>query len=562
MLIELSIKNFAIIDDIRISFSRGLSVLTGETGAGKSIIIEAVNLLLGGRVSGDLVRTGEENAELSAFFEIDPGSNAAKILEDQGMDASEGLMIRRIISSKGRHRLFINSKQSTMHLLKLVTKNLAGISSQHAHQGFLKQENHIDILDQFAGTFPLRREVGRLYNKFSMLKNRIAELKEILEQGDQDNEFLRFQISEIEDAGILPREDEKLEKQKKRLKSSSEIVNAVKRSVNALYLTENSVVEQLGLVKNDLEKVSSLDPVLGEKTEKINMTVLELQDLAEELRTYASTVELDTEALEKTELRLDLVQRLKRKYGGSLESLFAKYDELKKKISSTGEIRKEIDQLTKDTENILNNLHEKSFVLSEKRKAAGKNLSLLVEAEFKDLEMDNAGFTISIEPLSEVSSGNIQYSAKGIDKVGFLMAPNPGEEPRPLNRIASGGELSRVVLALKAVLSETESLETLIFDEVDAGIGGKTSEKVGIKLKNLALDYQVICITHLAQIAKYGTTHFRIKKNVVNGRTSTSIFPLTEKKDRINEIARMIGGEEITPATINHAKEMLEFQKF
>ncbi len=560
MLIELSIKNFAIIDDIRISFSRGLSVLTGETGAGKSIIIEAVNLLLGGRASGGLVRTGEENAELSAFFEIDPDSNAAKIMADQGMDTAEGLMIRRIISSGGRHRLFINSKQSTMHMLKLVTKNLAGISSQHAHQGFLKQDNHIDILDQFAGIVPLRREVGRLYNKFSMLENRIAELKEDLEKNDNDNEFLRFQIGEIEDAEILPKEDEKLEKQKKRLKKSSEIVNTVKKSVNALYLAENSIIDQLGLVKNDLEKIDDLDPVLGEKTEKITMTVLELQDLADQLRTYASTIELDPAALEKVELRLDLVQKLKRKYGGSLESLFVKYDELKKKISSTVETKKEIDQLTGAAADVLKDLHEKAFDLSAKRKAAGKKLGFLVEAEFKDLEMDDAGFSISIEPLNQFPSENIKYSAKGIDKVCFLMAPNPGEEPRPLNRIASGGELSRVVLALKAVLSETESLETLIFDEVDAGIGGKTSEKVGIKLKNLAIDYQVICITHLAQIAKYGTSHFRIKKSVVNGRTSTSIFPLKGRKDRINEIARMIGGEEITPATLNHAEEMLEFQ--
>ncbi len=560
MLIELSIKNFAIIDDIQISFSRGLSVLTGETGAGKSIIIKAVNLLLGGRVSGDLVRTGEENAELSAFFEIDSDSNAAKIMEDQGMDSSEGLIIRRIISSSGRHRLFINSKQSTMHMLKLVTKNLAGISSQHAHQGFLKQENHIDILDQFAGTFPLRREVGRLYNKFSMLESRIDRLKENLEKSDQDNEFIKFQIREIEEAGILPKEDEKLEKQKKRLKSSSEIVNAVNKSVNALYLTENSIIEQLELIKNDLEKISSLDPVLGEKTERITVTSLDLQDLAEELRTYVSTIELDSAALEKTESRLDLVQKLKRKYGGSLEFLFTKYDELKKKIANTGETKKEIEQLTKEAENILNDLREKSFALSKKRKTAGKKLGILVEAEFKDLEMDNAGFTISIEPLNQSSDEDSQYSAKGIDKVGFLMAPNPGEEPRPLNRIASGGELSRVVLALKAVLSQTESLETLIFDEVDAGIGGRTSEKVGIKLKNLALDYQVICITHLAQIAKYGTSHFKIKKSVINGRTSTAIFPLTDKRDRVNEIARMIGGEEMTPATISHAQEMLELQ--
>lgn len=599
MLLELAIKNFAIIDDIRISFSKGLSVLTGETGAGKSIIIEAVNLLLGGRVSGDLVRTGEKNAELEAFFEIAPDSAAAQILKTQEIDPSEGLMIRRIISCRGRHRLFINSRQSTMHILKRVTENLAGVSSQHAHQGFLKENNHLDILDKFAGIFPLRLEVGKLYNKFSLVEKEISKLKAGIKQTVKDNAFLQFQLSEIEDAGILQNEDEKLEIERKRLKNSSEIADTVNRAVNEIYLKENSIIEKLGIIKNNFEKLGPIDPALEKKADKVSQALLELEDLAEELRAYTSTIELDPSVLEKTEARLDLIQKLKRKYGGTLETLFIKYDDLQKQISGTEETKKRINELQKKADHILTELHGKALILSEKRKLAGKRLGSLVEAELKDLEMNHAGFIVAVTPLEPRSDQedvctspelknqesarlknsmkkgkdpdqnktfktNRQYcapgrncSATGLDRVSFLMAPNPGEEPRPLTRIASGGELSRVVLALKAIVYHTESLETLIFDEVDAGIGGKVSEKVGIKLKNLASNYQVICITHLAQIAKYATSHFKITKNVVNGRTSTSIACLTDKQDRIKEIARMIGGEKITAATMNHAEEML-----
>ncbi len=584
MLVDLAIKNFAIIDDIRISFSKGLTILTGETGAGKSIIIEAVNLLLGGRASGDLVRTGKETAELEAFFEIDSGSNAAKIMEEHDLDPSEGLIIRRVISSRGRHRLFINSKQSTMHMLKLVTENLAGISSQHAHHGFLNRDKHIDILDQFAKTLPLRKEVSILYNKFSFLKKEIASLREELSNTSQDNEFLRFQINEIEDAALLPNEDEELETKRKRLKNSSSIIEIVNRSADIIYSADNSIIEKLGNIKNSLEKLGEIDPVMGDKSGKLYTIILELEDFTEEIKTYASTIELDAEALDAVETRLDFIQKLKRKYGGSLESLFMQYEDLKKKVSGTENIKEKINDLTKEMQCVFDELNKKSLLLSEKRKIAGKKLGSLIETELKDLEMNDAVFIISVETInkceldSKASSGryasdndtdefdngsgnscDIQYSATGIDKVCFLIASNPGEDPKPLNRVASGGELSRIVLALKAVLSETESLDTLIFDEVDAGIGGKTSEKVGIKLKKLAEDYQVICITHLAQIAKYGDSHFKIQKSVVNGRTATSIVPLTEKKDRINEIARMIGGEEITPAALSHAEEMLDY---
>ncbi|MEA1967336.1 MAG: DNA repair protein RecN [Thermodesulfobacteriota bacterium] len=583
MLEELSIKKFAIINDIRISFSRGLSVLTGETGAGKSIIVEAVNLLLGSRASADLVRTGEESAELEALFEIDLNSSAASLMEEQGLDPLEGLMIRRIISASGKHRVFINSRQSTMQFLKLVTENLAGISSQHAHQGLLKEENHLDILDRFAGTYPLRNQVKEIFNELVPLKKKLLDLKAGVDKTNEENLFLIFQIKEIEDARILPNEDKELESEKNRLKNGAEIFEAVNRACEEIYSKENSIIEKLGIIKADFEKYETIDPLLVKNGEKISQTLFELEDLAEELRSYAAAIELDPQALEGTEARLDLIQKLKRKYGPTLEDLFFKHEELKKKLASTENIEQKIEELEQRSELLLRDLSEKSLSLSKKRKKAGKELGSLVENELKELEMAQTRFTVSIVCekadaekgyfcKNEVenpgagkgdikgditTSDGIKIRKTGIDRVAFLMAPNPGETPKALSRIASGGELSRVVLALKAVLSETESLGTLVFDEVDAGIGGKTSEKVGRKLKKLSSKYQVICITHLAQIAKYGTSHFEISKSVLNERTSTSITPLTDQDKRVKEIARMIAGEEITPATLAHASEML-----
>ncbi|MFO7885209.1 MAG: DNA repair protein RecN [Desulfobacteraceae bacterium] len=564
MLKELFIKNFAIIDDIRISFSNGLSVLTGETGAGKSIIIEAVNLLLGGRAAAGLVRTGEDSAELEALFDIPQDSEAAALMKEQEMDPNEGLMIRRIISSEGRHRVFINARLSTMQLLKQITKNLAGVSSQHAHQGLLKEDTHLYILDRFAKTLELRDQVSKLFHQLVPLEKEISALKKGIEKTKEENEFLHFQIQEIETAAISPEEDKTLELEKKRLKNGAEIFDVLNRSELEIYSGENSLVERLGAIKADFEKYGEIDPVLAEKGEKLSHSLFELEDLSQELRDHAAGIELDPQALEDTEARLDLIQKLKRKYGPTLEDLFENYKNLKDRLAATEHIEDTISGLELKRDALLKELVEKSTVLSDKRKKSGTVLGRLAEKELADLEMDQTRFEVSIHSdqadpeKNEITAPNgDKITENGMDRVAFLMAPNPGEALKPLNRIASGGELSRVVLALKAVLYDTESLGTLIFDEVDAGIGGRTSEKVGKKLETLADQYQVICITHLAQIAKYGSRHFKISKAVVNDRTVTSILPLDLQEDRVKEIARMIGGEEITPATLAHAREMI-----
>jgi len=564
MLSELAIKNFAIIDDIRILLKNGFSVLTGETGTGKSIIIEAVNLLLGSRASADLVRSGCDSAELEAFFDIDEHSRAAIILREQGIDSSEGLIIRRVISFSGKSRVFINSRQSTLDLLKQVTKNLAGISSQHAHQGLLKQENHLDILDEFAGTLELKNEVRELYQTLIPLKKKIRELTRSLDAKRKEQDFLEFQINEISDAAILSNEDEDLEKKRRTLLNASKIFEAVNRSIHEIHDREGSVVEKLSFLRNEMETVSGADEGLEKIAGQLSSTLFDLQDITSELRDFSSFIDLDPASLEITDQRLDLISRLKRKYGGSLDALFEEYEIMQKKLSQTTEIEKQITRFEKDIRHGLKEIAQKAEELSALRKTAGKKLSEFAKNELDALEMGKAKFEVAFSSQITVDSEDIATASgekigpNGMDKVSFLLSPNPGESLKPLVKIASGGELSRIVLALKAVLSKNQSLETLIFDEVDAGIGGATSEKVGLKLKQLSQKHQVICITHLAQIAKYAANQFRISKDVINGRTFTTIIPLADENARVEEIARMIGGKHITDATLTHAKELLE----
>ncbi|WP_300460154.1 DNA repair protein RecN [Desulfobacula sp.] len=564
MLSALTIKNFAIIDDVQISFEEGFSVLTGETGAGKSIIIEAVNLLLGSRASAELVRAGCDSAELEAFFDIDAGSTAAIILKEQGMDGSDGLIVRRVISSSGKSRVFINSRQSTLDLLKQVTRDLAGISSQHAHQGLLKEENHLDILDEFAGTIHLKKEVRSLHQSLLPLKREIRELTQRLAAKRKEQDFLEFQINEIQDAHILPNEDDDLEKKRETLLNASKVFEAVNRSIHEIHDREGSFIERLSFLRNAMEKVSAADDSLEKILEQLSSTVFDLQDIADELRQFSSTIDLDPASLEMTDQRLDLISRLKRKYGPSLDALFETYDVLQQQLSQATDMEARIQSLEKESQTIVIQISRKARELSALRKTAAKKLSRLAGLELAALEMGKAKFEVSFDHAMATGPDDIATADRekigpdGMDKVRFLLSPNPGEALKPLVRIASGGELSRIVLALKAVLSKTQSLETLIFDEVDAGIGGAISEKVGLKLTQLSKKHQVICITHLAQIAKYAQSQFRITKNVVDGRTFTTIVPLARGMARIEEIARMIGGTNITDATLTHARELLE----
>ena len=564
MLSDLAIKNFAIIDDLRICFEDDFSVLTGETGAGKSIIIEAVNLLLGGRASSDLVRNGCDQAELEAFFDIDEDSTASKVLAEQGMDTADGLMIRRVVSASGKSRVYINASRVTLDLLKRVTRDLAGVSSQHAHQGLLKEENHLDILDEFAGTVSLRKKVNTLYKKLVPLRSKINTLKQALETRQKEASFLQFQMDEIRDADIQPGEDEILERKRSALVNASKIFEGINRSIHEIHDRDGSMVETLSMLSNEMERLSGSDDRLEQPARRLSSILYDLQDATEELRTLSSSIDLDPASLDTIDQRLDTISRLKRKYGGSLETLFKEAAVLEEKISRSNRIEEEIRICEQESERYLSQITKEARVLSGLRRDAAQKLCRLAQEELAALEMGKAKFDVAFSfitpagPEEIVTAENQKIGPDGLDSVRFLLSPNPGEPLKPMVKIASGGELSRIVLALKAVLSKKKSLETLIFDEVDAGIGGATSEKVGLKLKQLSKTHQVICITHLAQIAKYGTRQFRILKHVEKNRTFTTITPLVDKAARTEEIARMIGGTRITEATLMHARELLD----
>jgi DNA repair protein RecN (Recombination protein N) len=564
MLKELSIRNFAIIDDLQIQFEPGLTILSGETGAGKSIIINAVNLILGSRASAEMIRTGADSAEIEALFDPDAGSPAIRAARDAGYDASDGLVVRRVISRAEGNRVYVNGRLATLQVLSAVTENLASISGQHAHQGLLKEDQHLLILDRFAGLLPQREAVSALFHDLLPQLKKLADLKARRARQTELTELLEFQQREIAAAGIQPAEDRELEQERLRLKNAETLYETVQRSIESLYGGSGSALEQLTQVRRDLEKMARFDPALMPRSEACAEIGYRVEDLVDALRAYLKSLDINAGRLEKIEERLDLLNRLKRKYGGSLEAVQAKLAESTADLAAIETLGAEIEA----SQNLLRELHtrieKQAFALSKKRREAAKRFQAKVAQELSRLKMPGTEFGVNLELTAAgedadpfLAAGSSALSESGIDRAVFTIAPNVGEELKPLASIASGGELSRVVLALKSILAATESVATIVFDEVDAGIGGAVAEVVGHQLAQLSRHHQVICITHLPQIAKFGDHHFRISKHVAEGRTRTTITRLAPDS-RTREIARMLGGEKITRVTLEHAKELLQ----
>ncbi|MBW1893086.1 MAG: DNA repair protein RecN [Deltaproteobacteria bacterium] len=563
MIRELAIKNFAIIEDLRISFKEGLTVLSGETGAGKSIIINAVNLLLGKRASADMIRTGSDTAELEAAFLIPTQSVAAKIMKEFGFDPSEGLIVRRIISDNNRHKIYINGRLATVQQLTSITENLTSISGQHAHQGLLNEDQHLLILDQFGGLISLRGKIAKNYHTLVPLIKKLKELNDVKDRQDNQLALLEFQKQEIENADLAPNEDKELELERTRLKNSEHIFRSVSQCVELLYDAPGAVAEKLSEVRKTIEKTSSIDPGLLHLCEDAGDAYARIEDITGGLRSYLVTIQMDEARLDTIEERMDQIQKLKKKYRGSLEAISFYLETIKKQLGGLENLEEEISTTATALQACYDTMIILAKDLSKKRKQAALKFSKKVEKELADLKMPGTEFKVKVHPVHAGKNTNpyLSIDEMALDETGFdravlLIAPNVGEDMKPLATIASGGELSRVVLALKAIIAKTDSLETVVFDEVDAGIGGGTAEVVGKKLSALSKYHQIICITHLAQIAKFGSNHFKISKSILGGRTRTEIEPL-DKKERVKELARMMGGEKITTATMDHARELL-----
>lgn len=554
MLAELHIKNLAIIDELRISFSPGLNILTGETGVGKSIIVNAIQLLLGGRPQQEMVRSGEEEGMVEALFDLAASPALSEGLRGKGIEGEE-LVLKRLITSRGKSRAYINGELATIQMLSSVAEEVISIYGQHHAQILRRPERHLDLLDEFGGLLPLREEYQRTLRELREVSARIREIEADRERRERERELFVFQLKELKAAHLKEGEEEELREKRSVLRNLQRIMEGARRAEEGLYSGEGSAAERLTEVAEEMGRLSELDPSLSPLKGSVEGALLEVEEAARELRRYLEGLDHDPSALEEVEGRLDELGRLKKKYRvQTVGELIAYRDRIERELEGSLGSEEELSSLRKRKEELEGRLRGIAEELSLRRRETADRLREEMERELSTLGMSKSRFLVLFQEVSPTE--DIPFGARGAEEGEFLLSANPGEEPKPLANIASGGELSRIMLALKRVITKERKGQTLIFDEVDAGIGGRTAEVVGRKLKELSRFHQVICVTHLPQIASYGDLHLRVEKGEVGGRTVTSVRPLTEE-ERVEELSRLVGGTKVTAATLEHVRQMV-----
>ena len=557
MLLEVYIENFAIIETLHVQFAEGLNIVTGETGAGKSIMVDALMVALGGRAYAEFIRTGAEKAVVEAIFQIaHDGEVKAKAVEYGLLEAApedNELLIRREIARNGRHRILVNGHPATNVMAAELGNLLLDIHGQHEHQSILNADYHGELLDAFGKLLPLREQVAALYRAFKKCERELGELRDQSRERMQHLDLLRFQQQEIAKAQLKPGEDEELVHERKILAGAEQLVSGANTSYEILYGEHGSVLEKLGDLRRRLEDLSKIDETLSGHLKACETVQYQLEDVAFALRDYAHAIEFDPYRLEEVEKRLDEINKLKRKYGNSLAEILAFLADIQKELNLFDERETRIAELEKEYDQRRAALQELAATLSRERQQCAACFEQQLMAELAELGMANTTFQVECKPAGTEQQ---PFTAKGLDKIEFLITPNPGEPPKPLAKIASGGEISRVMLALKTLLGNADHIPTMVFDEIDSGIGGKIAEIVGQKLQQIAAAHQVICITHLPQIACKGVTHLHVEKRVDTDHTAVSVRRLAAQ-ERLEEIARMLGGATLTPITLQHAQEML-----
>ncbi|MEJ2066824.1 MAG: DNA repair protein RecN, partial [Deltaproteobacteria bacterium] len=561
-LVELHIENLAIIDHLRIDFNEGLNVLTGETGAGKSIILNALNLILGDRVKDDIIRSHEEEGVVEALFDISAKPLIRQWLAEKGIEAGDTLVIKRVVSRKDKTKIYLNGSLATLQMASLIGEELLNIYGQHQHQILRRVENHLEILDEFGELLPLKAEFQQVYKEHRGIEKRLQGLKDEKERGERERDLWAFQLKEIEAAHLIPGEEEELKQERHLLKNAQRLMQLAGSSERLLYSEAGSVVERLGTVERDIEALAELDPSVTPLKETISSALMQAEEASRELKGYLAKIDLDPNRLEEIEVRFDELQRLMRKYKAStVEEILAYQEQIARGVQGTADLEAEIAQLEKKKKEGEGKVRDVARRLSQKRREAAQQLKQEIETELATLAMERTTFEIQMQELSAggdtVKVDELITGPRGAEEVEFLISPNIGEEPRPLSKIASGGELSRIMLAIKKILTKGSSDQTLVFDEVDAGIGGQTAEVVGHKLRDLARYHQILCVTHLPQIAAFGQTHYQVSKREDQGRTMTSVERL-QGEMVVDEIARMLGGTGESPVSRTHANEMLQ----
>ena len=556
----LRVRSFAIIEALEVELDAGLNIVTGETGAGKSILVDALQLVLGARGRPEVVRTDAEAAEVEALFDLSDQPDVLDALREQGIETDAELLIRRVVSATGRTRAYVNGRLATLAQLKEVTKGLADISSQHEYHSLADSRHHLSYLDAFASHGPLVEEIGRAH---AALVEAGARLEQVVteERGKADREdLLRYQVDEIETLRDALENEEALILECERLRHAEKLGTAAGEAEAQLYSNDDSICGTVSRIATSLEQASGFDPSLGPVATQVRDAVLQLEDAAAELGTYARDLSFDPNRLGALEDELDRLSRMKRKYGETATEILSYRDRAAEELDSLERYEERLDRYQREFDESLEEASQVALALRGKRKAAAAKLSKAISKELSSLSMGEAKVTVELAALEggphELRVEGARLSPTGIDHAELLIAPNRGEDAKPLRKIASGGELSRAMLAIKRVLAGIGPASLYVFDEVDAGVGGAVAEVIGRKIHEVAQHSQVLCITHLPQISAYADAHYRVHKEVVGKRTKSDIRLLSDQ-ERLEEIARMLGGVTVTDQARAAAQELI-----
>jgi DNA repair protein RecN (Recombination protein N) len=562
MLVKLAINNIALIEAVELDFGPGFNVLTGETGAGKSIIIDSMNLALGARSDREIIKAGTAEARVEMLFDVSGNEAVMEALREMEMDAGDGsLVISRQLNASGRNVCRVNGALATVAQLRGITSMLIDIHGQHEHQSLLNESRHIDILDGFGGTalLALRGEFAGTWRKYRGLLDSMRSLFGTEQERARRTDILRYQINEIKAANLEPGEDEELTKQLQVLQHAEEISRALQAAYDALYAGGGgaSALDGAGAAGRELSRIGQYGEEFSALESRLEQVVLELEDISAEIRRKTEGNDYDEHALNDTENRLDTIRQLKRKYGGSIPGVLETLSAMERELDALENADERMGQMVAESKALEAELLAAGAKLTALRRETASSFQRQVEGQLEDLGMKHSKFLVEFEEREGAVEDT--GSPKGFDRIKFLISPNPGEPLKPLAKIASGGEMSRIMLALKNIAAKADSIPTLIFDEIDTGISGNMARVVAEKLANIALGHQVICVTHTAQIAAMGGCHFFIEKNTDGVTTQTSVAPLGEQ-NRVDEIGRLVGGD-VSSLSREHAREMLDWSR-
>lgn len=551
MLQLLSISNIALIDDLRVEFDGALNLLTGETGSGKSIIVDALGVLIGGRFASELLKSGAERGSIEGLFSVTPHPQLERLLENSGLQNGDELIIRRELSATGRNKIFINNQLATQTLLRDLRPFLVDIHGQGDQQTLFDPDTHLELLDSFAGHDALRAEVAGAYEQLARLQRELASLRKDAAEKFQLVDTLQFQIGELERAQLSIGEGERLEEERRRLANVEKLTTLCQSSYSRIYEDDDAALARLRLTLKDVEELGEYDSSFRDYLEGLESARAVLEDLSFALRDFADKLEFSPARLAEIEDRLAELSRLKRKYGGSVEAALEHLAQAQDRLRQIETSDQREEQLTAELQLAQERYFEKARKLHNQRVRTAKLLEKTVEQGIAEVAMEGARFQV------QVTTDNTEVGPTGIDRVEFYFSANVGEEVKPLARVASGGEASRLMLVLKTVSNAPEFPRTIVFDEIDTGIGGRVSEAVGVKLKRLSKTNQVLCVTHQPQIARFADNHLVVQKQALGGRTVVSINKL-DRSGRVEELARMLTGAEITDSARRHARELLK----